>query len=113
MTKTAIRIAGALVLIATLLGTYSLVVANVATKAEVTAVSERLDNKILSDRLAALQERLWQLQDRHSEQFFHAHLRYPVTMDELYAWLEPEARAQLRDIEARIAELVEQLNRKA
>ena len=102
------RIWGALAAIAllvTLLGSYSLVVAQVATKGELGVVAERLDNKIASDRLAALQERLWSLQDRFSEQFFNKHIRYPASMEELYAWVPPEAREQLRLLEVAIKEL--------
>ena len=111
--KQAGAIIGAVLMIASVVGVSYALKDTVATKAEVSAVSERLDNKILDDRIAALQERIWNMEDRWSERFFKRHDRYPATTEELVAFMSEEARGTYRDMVEELEALEEQRARKA
>lgn len=79
--------------------------ARYASTDQLEQVSDRLNQKILQDRLAGLQERLWSLEDRWSDRFYGTHQRYPATFDELLAWVPDEAREQFRDLLREIREI--------
>lgn len=79
----------------------------------VSAVSERLDNKILRDRRDAIQERLWKLEDRHSEGFWTDNGRAPNDIEELVAWMDKNSRDQWRRLEKQLEDAEKELERRA
>jgi len=79
----------------------------------VSAVSERLDNKILRDRRDAIQERLWKLEDRHAEGFWADKGRAHDDIEELVAWMTSASRDQWRRLVADLEEVEAELERRA
>jgi len=79
----------------------------------VSAVSERLDNKILRDRRDAIQERLWKLEDRHAEQFWADKGRAHKDIEELVAWMDQDSRDRWRRLVAALEEVEKELERRA
>jgi len=65
MNKKIISIAGAIVLLGTLVTMCFAVNAYFAKDAEVQLLSMRLDNKIIQDQIYDLQKRIWALEDRY------------------------------------------------
>jgi hypothetical protein len=76
---------------------------------EVTLVSARLDRKILQDKIDYKQKQIWDLQNRWTERFVKAKEREPVSLDELKAFMFPDARETLRDYEKQLEELKAEL----
>lgn len=58
-------ILGICVAIITIFGGFIAVDAHYAEKTEVQLISQRLDQKILQDRLHNVQDRIWRLEDRY------------------------------------------------
>jgi peptidoglycan hydrolase CwlO-like protein len=83
---------GIIVSICTIGGSIYAVETHYAKKAEVQLLAERLDQKILQDRLYNIQERIWKLQDR-----YETIEKMPTSVKEEYRNLEME-KEQLTNI---------------
>jgi len=80
-----------------------------AKAATLSAVEDRLDEKIIQDRMEKLQERMWALEDRWATRFRVQYNRIHDTLDELVHFMTEEARAHYRALQAEYAKLEEQL----
>ena len=78
-------ILGIVVSLFTISGGIYAVETHYAKKAEVKLLAERLDQKILQDRLYNIQERIWKLQDR-----YETIEKMPTSVKEEYRKLEME-----------------------
>ena len=99
--------------IAAVVGVGARLDARYARASVVSAVSERLDNKILRDRRDALQERLWSLEDRHAERFWTDKGRAHEDIEELVAWMNRNDRDQWRRLVAELEEVEMELEQRA
>jgi len=104
-------IIAAAVVLAGIVGTVTAVNGHIATKAEVRQVSDRFDRHLLEQERAAIQKRVWDMEDRWTERFWTDQGRGPADMTELLAWMPPEARDQYRDLMERLRILDERLDK--
>ena len=84
--------------------------ARYAKSEELQKVEERLDRKILEDRIATLQKKIWDLEDRWTARYVKQHGEYPETTKELVAFMTKEDRERHRELTKERDELKEQLN---
>ena len=82
-----------------------------AKAAVVSQVSERLEQKIIQDRMDRIQERLWNIEDREAERFVIKFNRIHDTLAELINFFTPETRDQWRRLEKEYAELEDKLTK--
>jgi len=90
-------------------GTIKQVVGVPALAAKVEMVSERLEQKIIQDRMDKLQERMWSMEDRWGEKFMVEKNRIHDTLDELLHFMTPEARDHYRRLWKEYEELEAEL----
>ena len=69
-----------------------------ALEAKITAVAARLDEKITKDRMDALQERMWKIEDRWAERYKAEHGEPHKTLDALLAYMSEEDRDRHREL---------------
>ena len=81
-----------------------------ASFAEQTA--ERLDEKIIQDRLDKLQERMWAMEDRWGERFAAEKNRIHDTLEELLHFMTKEARDHYRNLQAEYERLQDELDKR-
>lgn len=81
----------------------------VASAASVITVSKRLTKHELNMAIAAVQQRLWKLEDRWDEKFFMAHNRYSKTTKELVAFMSEDGREMHRVLTADLERLKAEL----
>ena len=86
--------------------------ARYARASYVQSVAERLDNKIIQDKMDNLQERMWKLEDRWTNIFWEKHLRLPESLEELLASMSEDARENYRALKAEYDKLEKQLEKK-
>ena len=76
---------------------------------EVAMIAERLDQKIIQDRMESIQERMWKMEDKWAERFSIETGRIHDTLDELLHFMAPEARDQYRFLQYEYQELAKKL----
>ena len=111
--KRALMVLALVTSIAAVVGVGATLDARYAKSEVVAAVSERLDTKILRDRRDALQERIWKVEDRHTERFWADKGRAPNDIEELVAWMDTASRDQWRRLLAELARVEKELDRRA
>ena len=80
-----------------------------ALAAKIEMVSERLETKIVQDRMDKIQERMWAMEDRWGEKFMVEKNRIHDTLDELLHFMTPEARDHYRRLQKEYDELETEL----
>ena len=75
----------------------------------VSEVEERLDVKIIQDKMASITERMWKIEDRWTDQFKEEFSRLPNSIDELKSYMNEDARDRYRELEEELIELEKQL----
>jgi len=75
----------------------------------VSEVEERLDVKIIQDKMASITERMWKIEDRWTDQFKEEFSRLPNSIDELKSYMNEDARDRYRELEEELNELEKQL----
>ena len=80
-----------------------------ALAAKIEMVAERLDSKIIQDRMEKLQERMWAMEDRWGERFAVEKNRIHDTMEELLHFMTEEARSHYRELQREYEKLERQL----
>ncbi len=83
--------------------------ARYAKAAEVAMIAERLDNKIIQDRMDNIQERLWRMEDVWGERFSVQTNRIHDTLEELIHFMHEEARDMFRRLQKDYAALEKEL----
>lgn len=104
-------IVGIVVILSTAVGGIMAADARYAKSEYVSAVEERLNVKILQDRIDAVQERMWKIEDRWNDRFKKEHDRYPENKDELKAYMDKDTRDTYRDLEDELKGLEDELAR--
>lgn len=76
---------------------------------QVRMIEQRLDQKILQDRMESIQERMWKMEDKWAERFSIETGRIHDTLEELLHYMTPEARDQYRFLQYEYQELAKTL----
>ena len=95
--------------LATVIGIGANLDSRYAKAATVERVEDRLERKIINDRMDKLQERMWFMEDRWAEKFIVKFNRSHDSLSELLNFMTPEARDQYRLLQKEYAKLEKQL----
>ena len=79
-----------------------------ATHAEVSKIDDKLLLYTIEQEIRAVQERMWTMEQRWGQQFRNEHGRWYRDIDELLAYMSPEARKEYQELQARLIELQEE-----
>ena len=102
-------IIGAILTIASLIGVAFAVDSHFAKAEELSYVSDRLEHKIISDRITDIDERLWKIESRWQDQFQKENNRFPNGIDELLQYMNEDAREYYKKLKKERDELDLQL----
>ena len=80
-----------------------------ARAAELSRVADDLDRHVIEVRMKAIQERLWNMEDKWSERYKKDNGGIHRTLDELVAYMTPEDRKRFRRLQAEYADLEKEL----
>ncbi|RKX64535.1 MAG: hypothetical protein DRP42_06210 [Tenericutes bacterium] len=80
-----------------------------ALAARISVVEERLNNKIIQDRMDKLEERMWAMEDRWGEKYLAEHDKTHESVEELLQFMTKEAREHYRYLEKQYKELQKEL----
>ena len=93
-------------------GTFAALDGRYAKAVVVSQVSERLEKKIIQDRMEKIQERMWAMEDRWGAKFMAEKNRIHDSLEELLHFMTPEARDHYRELQKEYGELEKRLEEK-
>jgi hypothetical protein len=103
-------IASIILTVAALIGVGAAIDSRYARAERVVEVSDRLSMKIIQDRINAITEQMWKMEDRWQERYHKEHEEY-ATHDELLAYMSEDARDTYRQLEEELEYLREELKK--
>jgi len=107
--KTLSAVVGMVIILSTAVGGIVAADARYAKADYVSIVEERLNVKIIQDRIDAIQERMWNIEDRWNERYKKEHNEYPKTIDILKSYMDKDTRETYRKLEEELEDLETEL----
>ena len=107
--KMLVTVVGMVIILSTAVGGIVAADTRYAKAEYVSEVEERLDVKIIQDKIDSITGRMWKIEDRWTDQFKEEFSRLPKSKDELKAYMNEDTRDRYREFEEELEKLEKQL----